>query len=131
MAIWNKRVHFRVVTAAKYHWQLIIPAMVHATTMARLYFKMLGRGDFVPNSYTYVPLLGCCAKMGCAGTGKKCHGQAVKNGVEGVLPVQNSLIHMYGSCGVVEIARMLFDEMQQRDSVSWNARHYVYVCQSR
>lgn len=93
----------------------------------RLYFKMLGRGDFVPNSYTYVPLLGCCAKMGCAGTGKKCHGQAVKNGVEGVLPVQNSLIHMYGSCGVVEIARMLFDEMQQRDSVSWNATMYMYV----
>ncbi|XP_030535792.1 pentatricopeptide repeat-containing protein At3g51320 [Rhodamnia argentea] len=93
----------------------------------RLYFKMLRRGDFVPNSYTYVPLLGCCAKIGCAGTGKKLHGQAVKNGVDGVLPVQNSLIHMYGSCGVIEIAQMLFDEMQLRDSVSWNATLYMYV----
>ncbi|KAI3420678.1 uncharacterized protein J3R85_012617 [Psidium guajava] len=93
----------------------------------RFYFKMLRRGDFVPNSYTYVPLLGCCAKIGCAGTGKKCHGQAVKNGVDKVLPVQNSLIHMYGSCGVIEIAQVLFDEMQLRDSVSWNATLYMYV----
>ncbi|GLT74134.1 hypothetical protein SLA2020_459500 [Shorea laevis] len=84
------------------------------------YFQMLGDG-FVPNSFTFVPLFGCCAKMGCIESAKKCHGQAVKNGVDFELTVQNSLIRMYGCCGVNEFAKKLFVEMSQRDVFSWNS----------
>ncbi|KAG6775670.1 hypothetical protein POTOM_019159 [Populus tomentosa] len=68
------------------------------------YFEMLKSG-FCPNSYTFVSLFGCCAKVGCAKLGKKCHGQAVKNGVDRILPVENSLIHCYGSCGDMGLAK--------------------------
>lgn len=76
---------------------------------------------FFPNSYTFVPLVASCAKMGCIGSGKECHAQATKNGVDSVLPVQNSLIHMYVCCGGVQLARVLFDGMLSRDLVSWNS----------
>ncbi|OIV94856.1 hypothetical protein TanjilG_22053 [Lupinus angustifolius] len=59
--------------------------------------------------------------MGCIQSGKKCHGQAVKKGADSVLPVQNSLIHMYGSCGAIELAKLAFDTMLVRDLVSWNS----------
>ncbi|XP_014520159.1 pentatricopeptide repeat-containing protein At3g51320 [Vigna radiata var. radiata] len=84
------------------------------------YFRSLMRG-FFPNSHTFVPLVGSCAKMGCIDYGKKCHAQATKNGVDSVLPVQNSLIHMYACCGSVQLARVLFDGMLTRDLVSWNS----------
>nr|KYP66619.1 Pentatricopeptide repeat-containing protein At3g51320 family [Cajanus cajan] len=76
---------------------------------------------FFPNSYTYVPLIGSCAKMGCIDSGRECHAQATKNGVDSVLQVQNSLIHMYACCGRVQVARVLFDGMLSRDLVSWNS----------
>lgn len=76
---------------------------------------------FFPNSYTFVPLVASCAKMGCIGSGKECHAQATKNGVDSVLPVQNSLIHMYACYGDVQLARVLFDGMLSRDLVSWNS----------
>ncbi|XP_050128189.1 pentatricopeptide repeat-containing protein At3g51320 [Malus sylvestris] len=79
------------------------------------------RNGFVPNSYTFVPVFGSCAKMGCAESGRTCHGQVVKYGVDSVLHVQNSLIHMYCRCGELELARKVFDEMPERDLVSWNA----------
>ncbi|XP_057957430.1 pentatricopeptide repeat-containing protein At3g51320 [Malania oleifera] len=84
------------------------------------YFEML-RNGFFPNSFTYPPLISSCAKDGRLENGKKCHGQAIKNGVDDVLPVCNSLIHMYSSCGDVETAVQMFDRMSQRDLVSWNS----------
>lgn len=84
------------------------------------YFQSL-RNRFFPNSYTFVPLISSCAKMGCLKSGRKCHGQAFKNGVDSVLPVQNSLIHMYGCCGGIDVAKEVFDNMSIRDLVSWNS----------
>ncbi|CAI9767427.1 unnamed protein product [Fraxinus pennsylvanica] len=85
-----------------------------------LYFEMLQRGYLLPNSFTYPPLFSACAKMGCLSSGQKCHGQALKHGVDGVLPVQNSLIHLYACCGLMEIAEKVYVEMPVRDLVSWN-----------
>ncbi|PQM32971.1 pentatricopeptide repeat-containing protein [Prunus yedoensis var. nudiflora] len=84
-----------------------------------VYFEWL-RNGFAPTSYTFVPLVWSCAKMGSVESGRKCHGQVVKHGLDSVLQVQNSLIHMYCSSEKVELARMVFDEMSERDLVSWN-----------
>ncbi|XP_043710659.1 pentatricopeptide repeat-containing protein At3g51320-like [Telopea speciosissima] len=84
------------------------------------YFEMI-RNGFFPNSFTFPPLLSACAKSQSSELGEKCHGQIVKNGVDSVVPVQNSLIHMYSCCGSIESAKQLFDEMPQRDLVSWNS----------
>uniref|UniRef100_A0A7N0TPC0 Pentatricopeptide repeat-containing protein n=1 Tax=Kalanchoe fedtschenkoi TaxID=63787 RepID=A0A7N0TPC0_KALFE len=91
-----------------------------------LYFRMLGRG-FRPNSYTFPPLISSCSKAESFHLGALCHGQSIKNGVDSVVPVANSLIHMYGCFGLVEVARHLFDEMCHTDVVSWNSMVDGYV----
>ena len=90
------------------------------------YFEML-RNGFLCNSFTFPPLFSCCRKMGCVEYGEKFHGQAIKNGVDSVLDVQNSMIHMYGCCGAIECAEKVFGEMSVRDLVSWNSITDAYA----
>ncbi|KAE8655947.1 hypothetical protein F3Y22_tig00117012pilonHSYRG00037 [Hibiscus syriacus] len=90
------------------------------------YFQMRTHGCFVPNSYTFVPLLSSCSKMDCSKSARKCHGQAIKFGVVDNLPVCNCLIHMYGCCGILEFAKKVFLEMSRRDIASWNS--FIDAC---
>ncbi|KAL3525236.1 hypothetical protein ACH5RR_013608 [Cinchona calisaya] len=84
------------------------------------YFEMVKDG-FFPNSFSFPPLFSGCAKMGCLNLGQKCHGQAVKMGVDGVLPVQNSLVHFYACCGLMDSVRKIVVSMSVKDMVSWNS----------
>ncbi|CAA7403253.1 unnamed protein product [Spirodela intermedia] len=90
------------------------------------YFEFVGEG-FAHNSFAFPPLLNACARIQSLGDGEKCHGQAMKNGVDGVVHVQNALINMYASCGAVNRARFLFDGMTLKDLVSWNSMVDGYV----
>lgn len=81
------------------------------------YFDVV-RCGFVPDSYTFVSLLGCIGKIG---SGEMCHGQAIKRGCDRVLAVQNSLMNMYTCCGALDLAKKVFVEMPKRDVVSWNS----------
>ncbi|KAL8135840.1 pentatricopeptide repeat-containing protein At3g51320-like [Apium graveolens] len=90
------------------------------------YFDMLKNGVF-SNSYTFVSLFKACVQMGCVEIGLKCHGQAVKNGVDWVLQVENCLIHMYGCFGLIDVAKRLFVKMFVRDLVSWNSMVDAFV----
>ncbi|MQM12294.1 hypothetical protein Taro_045209 [Colocasia esculenta] len=89
-------------------------------TAITFYFEMAGEG-FTRNSFAFPPLLNACTRIPSLNEGEKCHGQAVKNGVDGVVHVQNALINMYACCGAVDSARFLFDGMTLRDLVSWNS----------
>ncbi|CAK9156969.1 unnamed protein product [Ilex paraguariensis] len=84
------------------------------------YFEML-RNGFSPNNFTFPPLVSSCAKTGCLEAAQKCHGQIVKYGTDNVMPVQNSLIHLYACCGLMGVAKQVFAEMPMRDLVSWNS----------
>lgn len=92
------------------------------------YFQMLRDGfDFNPNSFTFPPLISSCGKIGSLMLGQKCHCQSVKYGVDTVVPVGNSLIHMYACCGCIDLASKVFDEMSMKDPVSWNTIIDGYV----
>ncbi|KAF3796315.1 Pentatricopeptide repeat-containing protein [Nymphaea thermarum] len=77
------------------------------------YYQMLAAGA-IPNSYTFPPLANACGRAGAVGDGEKIHGQAVKNGVDAILFVQNSLMHMYSCLGLLDCTRQLFDEMKMQ-----------------
>lgn len=85
------------------------------------YFQMLKVG-FSANSFTFPPLFNCCARCGCAVSGQKCHGQAIKRGFDDTLEIQNSLIHMYGCFGMmIELATRVFHDMLDKDLISWHS----------
>ncbi|KAI3519550.1 hypothetical protein L1887_08758 [Cichorium endivia] len=48
------------------------------------------------------------------------HGWVLRKGTEWNLPIANSLIHVYSNHGRLDLARWVFDEMPERDLISWN-----------
>lgn len=60
-----------------------------------------------------------CAKRRAPSQGKRVHAQIIKTGFREYDPLPNTLIDMYGKCGLIQNALQLFDEMPQRDQVCW------------
>ncbi|KAF6167033.1 hypothetical protein GIB67_041288 [Kingdonia uniflora] len=52
--------------------------------------------------------------------GKITHAYILKSGFASDLVLSNNLLHVYCSCSMVSDARKLFNEMSERDVVSWN-----------
>eukprot|EP01018_Ginkgo_biloba_P007395 Gb_14172 [translate_table: standard] len=73
-----------------------------------------------PNSATMVSVIPACAHLGALQQGKWIHDYIIRSGFESDVPVENSLVDMYAKCGNIEVARHLFDNMIERDVVSWN-----------
>ncbi|XP_021745711.1 pentatricopeptide repeat-containing protein At4g14050, mitochondrial-like [Chenopodium quinoa] len=67
----------------------------------------------------YLHQLRSCAKLQSLSSGQKLHTQITKLGLHHYGPIPNSLVEMYGKCGVIDHALKVFDEMPQRDPVSW------------
>ncbi|TXG57889.1 hypothetical protein EZV62_015718 [Acer yangbiense] len=53
--------------------------------------------------------------------GLQVHGLAVKSTFSSNICVANAIVDMYGKCGALIEACRIFDEMERRDAVSWNA----------
>ncbi|KAL5700802.1 hypothetical protein ACHQM5_026209 [Ranunculus cassubicifolius] len=62
-----------------------------------------------------------CAKHNSPSQGKILHAQIIKSGLQQSQPLLNSLISMYGKCNLLHYALHLFDEMPQRDQVSYDS----------
>ncbi|XP_043720889.1 putative pentatricopeptide repeat-containing protein At2g01510 [Telopea speciosissima] len=59
--------------------------------------------------------------------GKSVHARVIKSGFLPNVVVETSFLDMYAKCGVIECSLKLFDEMPQRNSISWNAMIAGYV----
>ncbi|PSS35647.1 Pentatricopeptide repeat-containing protein [Actinidia chinensis var. chinensis] len=60
-----------------------------------------------------------CARRQTPSHGKKLHAHILKSGLYQCGPLPNTLLDMYGKCGLIKDALQVFDEMPHRDPVSW------------
>ncbi|CAN1846252.1 Pentatricopeptide repeat-containing protein At4g14050, mitochondrial [Linum perenne] len=67
----------------------------------------------------YISQLRICAKSHIPSSVKQLHPQIIKSGIDDCILLANSLVDAYGKCGLVQDARQLFEEMPDRDQVSW------------
>ncbi|CAN4120436.1 unnamed protein product [Withania somnifera] len=74
-----------------------------------------------PDKFTYPFVLKACSKLRDGRMGKKVHGLVMKSGFGSDLYVKNALIHMYMGSGDSVLAWKVFDEMSERDVVSWTS----------
>ncbi|XP_027358343.1 pentatricopeptide repeat-containing protein At5g66520-like [Abrus precatorius] len=93
----------------------------HFCRALMLYKQMLCK-DIVPNCLTFTFLAkGCTRWLEYGATGQVIHTQVIKFGFFKDVYVGNCLISLYMSCGLLNNARKLFDEMVVRDVVTWNS----------
>ncbi|XP_042031597.1 pentatricopeptide repeat-containing protein At2g34400-like [Salvia splendens] len=74
-----------------------------------------------PDNFTYPFVSMSCGSLEALGVGKSVHCEVWKCGLLVDFHVANSLITMYARCREVGFARKVFDEMMERDLVSWNS----------
>ncbi|KAI3844270.1 hypothetical protein MKW92_001051 [Papaver armeniacum] len=73
-----------------------------------------------PDLFTITSILHTCARNGSVESGKDIHDYIVGNDLQTNLFVVNALVDMYAKCGNMTEARLIFDQMVERDSISWN-----------
>ncbi|KAL3824655.1 hypothetical protein ACJIZ3_020684 [Penstemon smallii] len=91
------------------------------TEMAISLFREMQKLDIRPNPVTITSILSACAQLGALGLGKWVHDLIKKECFESNIYVSTALIDMYTKCGSIEEARSLFDTMQEKNVVTWNA----------
>ena len=116
--VFNKMKDRNVVT-----WNIMIGGLAQHRCGQEAFslFLQMQREGFVPDETTYLSILCASASAGALEWVKEVHTHAVKSGLGSDLRVCNALVHMYAKSGSVDDARLVFDEMNDRDVVTWNA----------
>ncbi|KAL8536415.1 hypothetical protein ACS0TY_011868 [Phlomoides rotata] len=84
------------------------------------YLEMLEIG-VKPDNFTYPALLKAIAFLSAIEEGVQIHGHIVKLGLVEDVFVQNSLINMYGKCGLLSHSCSVFEQIDQKTVASWSA----------
>lgn len=85
-----------------------------------LYCEMLG-SDVRPGNFAFSTALKACSSLLDLRVGRGIHAQIVKSreGVDQV--VYNTLLRLYAECGCAEEVLQVFEEMPERNVVTWNS----------
>ncbi|KAG2715369.1 hypothetical protein I3843_03G075700 [Carya illinoinensis] len=84
-------------------------------------FRLLQKCSLGFDEISISAALSACGVMKGNLEGLQLHGLAAKCSLRSNVCVANAMLDMYGKCGALFEARRVFDEMLQRDAVSWNA----------
>ncbi|XP_057842699.2 pentatricopeptide repeat-containing protein At2g13600 isoform X2 [Cryptomeria japonica] len=84
-------------------------------------FKQMLLAGVKPASTTFTSILSACAKMGALGQGAVIHKSIIEEGISSEVEIANALVDMYCKCGSIYRARGLFDQIPQKNVVSWTA----------
>ncbi|GJS53021.1 pentatricopeptide repeat-containing protein [Tanacetum coccineum] len=76
---------------------------------------------------TCVTVASAVGQLSDVKSGKSVHGYAVRSAFLDEVPVVNSILAMYGKCGEVEYAEMLFDHTKKRERITWNSMLTCYT----
>jgi pentatricopeptide repeat protein len=125
----GKRIFRSLLVRNEHSWTSIIEGYLEC----QLFIDAVGilqtmQDDHVcPSEYTYVTLLKACSWLQSVDNGRVIHADIVKVGFEVDNFVGNTIIDLYAKCGLIEDATDVFDRLQCRDVVSWNAMMAGYA----
>lgn len=90
-------------------------------------FRNMQLSDVKVNSLTIARVLQACSKMRALDEGKQIHGYVIRSFLQSDLLICNSLISMYSKNENLELARAVFDSMENHNLSSWNSMISSYT----
>ncbi|CAL8995651.1 unnamed protein product [Prunus brigantina] len=106
-----------------YTWSAMIGACLRDQRwkeVVELFCSMMKDG-ILPDYFLFPKILQACGNCSNIEATKLIHSIAVRCNLTGCIHVNNSILAVYAKCGNLEWARRFFDNMDERDGVSWNA----------
>ena len=88
---------------------------------ALMLFRKMQEEGFLGDEITAISVASAVGQLGDGRMAESVHSYVVLNGFIEDVSVGNSIVGMYAKCGNVERGRLVFDRMEERDGISWNA----------
>ncbi|XP_019086139.1 PREDICTED: pentatricopeptide repeat-containing protein At4g14820-like [Camelina sativa] len=85
-----------------------------------LFYQRIRHGGGRLDQFSFPPVLKAASKVSAFFEGMEIHGVAFKIATLSDPFVETCLMDMYATCGRINCARKVFDEMSHRDVVTWN-----------
>ncbi|KAL1557107.1 hypothetical protein AAHA92_12634 [Salvia divinorum] len=110
------------------HNTLIKCSIGKSHKIAAVAYNRLRESDILANSFTFTFLLSCFASFQKLRCGETVHGHVLKIGYSSSVFVMNNLLDFYSKCAAdLGVVVKVFDEMAERDVVSWNTMIRTYM----
>ncbi|KAE8666045.1 T-box transcription factor TBX5, putative isoform 1 [Hibiscus syriacus] len=85
-------------------------------------FHQMRSKSVSPDSVTLVSILSACASLGALQVGSSLHAYSIKAGLlSSSVHVGTTLLNFYAKCGDSKSARVVFDSMGEKNTVTWSA----------
>ncbi|EFJ27818.1 hypothetical protein SELMODRAFT_95215 [Selaginella moellendorffii] len=124
-----RRVFEAILDRNVFSWNLMIAAYArhgHSRDAWEV-FRRIDLEGVKPSRVTFLGVLDSCSGARGLAAGLEIHARMVEGGFESDVVACTALLNMYGRCsGDARAARAVFDGMEVRDLVSWNAIVVVY-----
>ncbi|CAH9105572.1 unnamed protein product [Cuscuta epithymum] len=103
-------------------WSSVISSLAQNETpgLALQYFRQMMRSGVRPDDHTFPCATKSSAMLSDHHLGGMIHCCSVKTGFDSDVFVGSSLVDMYAKCGQIDVARYVFDEMPEKNVVSWS-----------
>lgn len=90
-------------------------------------FLEMRKSGFHADDFTFTSIFSACGSLENLALGRQLHAGTIKQNLAANLFVGNALVDMYGKCRNLTEARHQFEQILDRDNVSWNAIIVGYV----
>ncbi|CAK9137695.1 unnamed protein product [Ilex paraguariensis] len=104
-------------------WTSLITQLSHNNRpfQALSFFNQMRSTGVYPNHFTFSAVLPACADTMIAFHGEQIHSLICMHAFDSDVFVGSALVDMYAKCGDMGSAERVFDEMPERNLVSWNS----------
>ncbi|KAK1626968.1 hypothetical protein QYE76_001283 [Lolium multiflorum] len=90
-------------------------------------FCDMRRAGLSPDRATFSSIIKASSSLAMIGLGRQLHSYLIRSGHMSSVFSGSALLDMYAKCGCLEEALQTFDEMPERNSISWNAVISAYA----
>jgi pentatricopeptide repeat protein len=91
------------------------------------FFCDMRRAGVTPDRATFSIVVKASSSLAMIGLGRQLHSYLIRSGHMSSVFSGSALLDMYGKCGCLDEALQTFDEMPERNSISWNAVISAYA----
>ncbi|KAJ7542712.1 hypothetical protein O6H91_09G007900 [Diphasiastrum complanatum] len=109
-------------------WNVMVAAFAQHgdASMALRYFREMQLEGVKPDKVSLVSIINACASPSFLPDGKLIHAYVCEHGFTLDATIGNALVNMYGKCGRLQDAQCLFDDILERNTLSWNVMLTLY-----